>query len=173
MIKLNKINSAASDAFSVPAVPAAADDTRAEEDDLCLESSVKCLSMKQKKIRSDVTRVGRDMLGIIKELEKLKGDFDELSCKCRNTSENFPISEDRRKQITPVKDLGEATEIRKINDLIKKQGFKVAEFIEGMNIANRTFYQKVEKHLFTMKELNYLRDVLSLTDDEFVKLFFS
>ena len=149
----------------------------AESEELYLGSAVKELSLKQEKIRSNIAKVGREMVSIINDLEKLKCEFDEITGRFarynEDAAEKCRNRKDRRKQITPVKDLEEAKEIKRLNGLIKKQGVTVADFIEGMNIANRTFYQKVEKHLFTMQELNYLRKELSLTDEEFMKLFFT
>ncbi len=146
-------------------------------EELYLGSAVKELSLKQEKIRSNIAKVGREMVGIINDLEKLKCEFDEITGRFarynEDAAEKCRNRKDRRKQTTPVKDLEEAKEIKRLNGLIRQQGGTVADFIEGMNIANRTFYQKVEKHLFTMQELNYLRKELSLTDEEFMKLFFT
>lgn len=154
-------------------------DARAAEssEELYLGSAVKELSLKQEKIRSNIAKVGREMVSIINDLEKLKCEFDEITGRFarynEEAAEKCRKRADRRKHITPVKDLENAKELKKINGLIKKQGVTVADFIKGMDIANRTFYQKVDRHLFTMQELNYLRKELSLTDEEFMKLFFT
>ena len=60
-----------------------------------------------------------------------------------------------------------------LNSLIIKQGWQVQDFIREVGIAQRTFYKKTETHMFSMRELNLMRELLSLTDEEFVKLFFN
>lgn len=148
------------------------------DEDLDLVSAVKEFTLRQNRIRSNITRVTRDMISVINELENVKNDFQELSGKIakrnQRAAEECHKVTDRRKYTTPVKkNLDDAREIRKLNAIIKSQGIGVADFVKQMDIANRTFYQKVEKHLFTMRELNYLRDELSLTDEEFMRLFFT
>jgi len=141
-------------------------------------SAIKEFTLRQSKIRSDITRVTRDMISVIHELESLKKDFQELSGKIekhnQKTADECKKATDRRKYTTPVlSNLDDAMAIKELNALIKKQGHGMADFVKQMDIANRTFYQKVEKHLFTMRELNYLRGELSLTDEEFMRLFFT
>ncbi|MBQ3682166.1 MAG: hypothetical protein II922_03690 [Succinimonas sp.] len=150
----------------------------AADEDLDLVSAVKEFTLRQNRIRSNITKVTRDMISVINELENVKKDFQELSGKIAKRNQRAAAecqkATDRRKYTTPVKkNLDDAREIRKLNALIKSQGIGMADFVKQMDIANRTFYQKVEKHLFTMRELNYLRDELSLTDEEFMRLFFT
>lgn len=147
-------------------------------ENLDLVSSVKELTARHTRVRAEITKVSRSMIDVINELETVKKDFQEITGKIakenQKSAEECRKATDRRKYTTPVKkNLDDAKEIKKLNAIIKSQGIGMAEFIKRMGFANRTFYQKVEKHLFTMSELNYLRDELCLTDEEFVKLFFT
>ena len=74
---------------------------------------------------------------------------------------------ERLKGISPYyRNLDDAMKLRNLNALIIKQGWQVQDFIREIGIAQRTFYKKTETHMFSMRELNIMRKLLSLTDEE-------
>ena len=148
-------------------------------DDLKAVNYFKEFETKHKELKDEFRRVYNDILFLISRLEKLNSELRRLPEKVeQDNSEIFQsfneVIEKRNEKITPiVHDLEDAVELRQLNVIIQKQGWTIQDFIKELDIAPRTFYKKVETHTFTMKELNIVRRVLSLTDQEFLTLFFN
>lgn len=144
-------------------------------------NKVKTFEQNQKKLREDFRRVSGDMISLISRLESVNAEFRRLPEVFGSTPENLAAAEriarerkEREKGTTPfLCNLDDAMKLKDLNALIIRQGWQVQDFIREVGIAQRTFYKKTETHMFTMRELNAMRKMLSLTDEEFVKLFFT
>ena len=144
-------------------------------------SKVKNFERNQKKLRDDFKKVSGDMMMMITQLESVNSEFRRLPEVFDKTPENQEVAEriawekeERQKGTSPYyRNLDDAIKLRNLNALIIKQGWQVQDFIREIGIAQRTFYKKTETHMFSMRELNIMRKLLSLTDEEFVKLFFN
>lgn len=134
---------------------------------------------KQNELKADFKRVSNDVLLFISRLENLNNEFRHLPERVDQenadvTAKFQAVIDNRKAKMTPVtSNLDDAQEIKKLNDIIVRQGWTIQGFIKAMDIASRTFYKKVETHSFSQKELNFIREHLALTDDEFMKLFFT
>lgn len=144
-------------------------------------NKVKSFEQKQKTLKNDFKKVSADMMLMISRMESINSEFRRLpevfdrTPENREAEERIAMEKEKRKKGTSpyFRNLDDAMKLRDLNALIIRQGWQVQDFIREMGIAQRTFYKKTETHMFTMRELNYMREQLSLTDEEFVKLFFN
>ncbi len=149
--------------------------------DLEAINKVKSFEQKQKTLKNDFKKVSTDMMLMISRLESVNSEFRSLPKvfeelpESREAAEQISQEMERRKKGTSpyYRNLDDAMKLSTLNSLIIKQGWQVQDFIREVGIAQRTFYKKTETHMFSMRELNLMRELLSLTDEEFVKLFFN
>ena len=65
------------------------------------------------------------------------------------------------------------TDIEKLNNAIKESGYRVQFLAEKLNLSNQGFLNKRNGiHEFTTGEVSTLQELLKLSDDEMLSIFF-
>ena len=62
---------------------------------------------------------------------------------------------------------------KKLKAKMIEQGYNVSKLSKGIGIDNTTFYRKVSKNTFSLKEVDSITEILNLSKEDAIEIFFT